>query len=363
MDGPRSGLPSAADTGDARVIVLVPGEAVLLTSASVPTRNPVKLRRALPFALEDRLVGDVGQEHVAAGEPEPGRAGAVPAAVVARRRLDAWLSRLAEAGLEPDAVLPEPLALPRHGNRATILLDDGRAVVRDAAFAGFACEAEALPALLDPARREGAVIRRATERDEAPGDPGDAPVLEEPVLAWLAPGASRLELDLLQGEYRPRRRIRAGRRLWLTAAALFLGWGVLEVALATADYLRLSAANDRLDRRIETVFSEAFPGQPVRDPAAQMRQQLGLLTGSSVSALDLLRGVAPVIERAVNVRLESLEYRESRLLLSVKADNIGALDALRNALAASGPYRVELAAATATEQGVDGRLVVTGAGA
>lgn len=359
LDGPREDLPPAAEAGDARVVILVPGEAVLLTSAKLPTRNPSKLRRALPFALEDRLVDDVTGQHVASGSTGPD--GVVPAAVVARARLDEWLARLERAGLEPDAMVPEPLALPRDADGPTVLLEPGRAVVRTGEFAGFACESELLKTIGGELAPDEVRVFRA-QGAALPEGLGAGRELGEPVLQWLASGVTTSTLDLLQGDYRPRRRARAGRRLWATAAALVLAWGVLELAFAAADYWRLKSQNDALDERIETVFRETFPGQPVRDPPAQMQQQLGLLARNQASSVDMLRDVAPVLERAVNVRLEALEYRENRLLVRVRADNIGALDALRSALSASGPYTVELASATATESGVDGRLAVTGGG-
>lgn len=359
LDGPREGLPSPEDAGDARVVVLAPGEAVLLTSAHVPTRNPGKLRRALPFALEDRLVADVSAQHVAAGTPAGD--GRVPAAVVARARLDAWLARLDEAGLEPDALVPEPLALPRDGDGTVLLFEGARAVARTGPDAGFACEAQLLPALEVPGAGEAVTAYRDAEAGPPP-DGIEARVLDGPVLGLFARGQGDA-IDLLQGEYRPRRGVRGGRRLWAAAAALVLAWGVLELSLLTADYFRLRAANETVDARIESVFRETFPDQPVRDPAAQMRQQLTLRGQRHAGALDMLRRVAPVLDGAVNVRVESLEYREGGLVVALRANDIQALDALKNAVAASGPYRVELVSANATESGMDGRLSIQGGGA
>lgn len=359
LAGPHAGLPESSDVGESRVIALAPGESVLLTEASVPTRNPGKLRRALPYAVEDRLVGDVSHQHVVPGEA--GTDGRVPAAVVARQRLSGWLAQLGDAGIQPDAMVPEPLALPRADDRVTVLLEGQRVLARTGAFAGFACEAGLAAALGPPWEAD---VLDAYCTPEAAGPPeGIGQQLDGPALGLLARGAREAGLDLLAGEYRPGRRARAARRLWVAAATLALGWGVLELSLLGADYLRLKSVNDTLDQRIESVFRETFPEQPVRDPAAQMRQQLAQRGGRDTVALDMLRRVAPVLDGAVNVRVKSLEYREGRLLVAVEADDIGALDALRHAMAASGPFRVELASASATEAGVDGRLAVSGAGA
>ncbi len=360
LEGPHAGLPGGSDAGESRVIVLAPGEAVLLTEAAVPTRNPAKLRRALPYAVEERLVGDVSAQHVVAGRP--GADGRVPAAVVSRQRLTGWLEQLREAGLEPDAVVPEPLALPRQEGRATVLLEPDRVLARTGAHAGFACEAGLLAAFEAPWEPEALDGYHAPGTVHASGNVPEARELDGPALALLARGAADAGLDLLRGEFRLGRRAREGRRIWMAAAVLVLAWGVLELSLLGADYFRLRAANETLDARIESVFRDTFPEQPVRDPAAQMRQQLALTGTGDAGALDLLRRVAPVLDGAVNIRLQSLEYREGRLLVAVRADDIGALDALRNAVAASGPFQVELASASATESGVDGRLAITGVG-
>lgn len=361
LEGPHAGLPESSDVGESRVVALAPGESVLLTEASVPTRNPGKLRRALPYAVEDRLVGDVSHQHVVPGEPRTD--GRVPAAVVARQRLSGWLAQLGNAGVQPDALVPEPLALPRGNERATVLLERQRILARTGAFAGFACEAELVSALGPPWEAD-ALDAYSTPDAARPQDGiGQPRALDGPVLGLLARGVREAGLDLLAGDFRPGRRARAGRRLWVAAATLALAWGVLELSLLGADYLRLKSVNDTLDQRIESVFRETFPDQPVRDPAAQMRQQLAQRGDRETVALDMLRRVAPVLDDAVNVRLESLEYREGQLLVAVQADDIGALDALRHAMAASGPFRVELASASATEAGVDGRLTVSGAGA
>lgn len=361
LEGPREGLPEPSDVGESRVVALAPGEAVLLTEVVVPTRNPSKLRRALPYAVEERLVGDVADQHVVPGVPD--RDGRVSAAVVARHRLSGWLDRLGGAGLEPEALYPESLALPLEDGHTVVLLEDGRSLVRTGAEAGFACEAELLPVLGAPREADGLTAYHTAGAGHPEPFPGRARELDGPALGLLARGVGRAGMDLLQGEYRPRRRVHAGRRLWAAAAGLALAWGVLELSLLTADYFRLKAANEAVDTRIERVFRETFPDQPLRDPTAQMRQQLALHGARDAAALDMLRRVAPVLDRAVNVRLESLEYREGRLLVAVRADDIAALDALRNAVTASGPYRVELASASATESGVDGRLAITGAGA
>jgi len=359
VEGPRRGLPSPEQVAGARLVVLAPGEQVLLTRARVPTRNPSRLRRALPYAVEDRLLGDADTQHAAAGTAD-GRDG-VLAAVVERSRMRDWLGRLAKAGLQPDAMIPEPLALPRaEGSAGSVLLEDGRMLYRAGDGTGFAAETDWAADLLDDG--EPKVVYRAPGAATAEAFSGTgAHQLDEPVLAWMARGLDP-GIDLLQGDFRPVSRGGVG-RLWRIAAALVLAWGVLELAFAGADYWRLARASDQLEMQITRVFQQTFPGARVVDARAQMAQHLAALGAPDGGALNLLRRVAPVLASRPGLSLESVEYRDGELTLSLRAGSLADLDSLRSALAGQGGLHAELASATASDKGVDGRLTISGTGA
>ncbi|MEO7198694.1 MAG: type II secretion system protein GspL, partial [Dokdonella sp.] len=103
----QDGAPDKAElTAASEIVVLVPAEDVLLASASVPARNRSQQLQAVPFALEDQLIGAVEDLHfaVAAGAGDD-----VSVAVVAQARLREWLAQLQTAGIQPDVLLPETL--------------------------------------------------------------------------------------------------------------------------------------------------------------------------------------------------------------------------------------------------------------
>lgn len=359
LRGPARGMPDPGEASGARLVALVPGEQVLLTRARVPTRNPSRLRRALPYAVEDRLLGDADAQHVTAGTDDGGDG--LPAAVVARSRMRAWLRQLADAGLEADAMIPEPLALPRpEVDGGIALLEDGRLVFRGADGTGFAGEASWAAGLAGDA---GAVVvyRAAGAGPAEAFNDSEVREFDGPALAWLARGLGG-GIDLLQGEFRPTARGGVG-RLWRVAAALVLAWGVLELAFAGIDYWRLARASDRLESQIGAVFEQTFPGARVVDPRAQMAQRLAALGAPDGGALGLLRRVAPVLASRRDLSLESMEYRDGELTLALRAGSLADLDDLRNALAGQSGLRAELSSATASDEGVNGRLTITGAGA
>lgn len=362
LEGPEDGLPPAGRAADARLVALAPGECVLLTDAAVPTRNPTRLRRALPYAVEDRLAADVETLHVAAGPRAPD--GRVPVAVVARELLESWLSALRGAGLEPDALVPEPLALPASDAGHCVLLQGRRVVARLDHRRGFAGESGLLDAVA-PVAGDVPVLDAGGEATDPPGAWAELPRrdLDGPVLALYARVLDVDALNLLQGDYPPRRHAAGTGRLWRVAAVLALGWGVLELGLAASDVWRLERESERLNTRIEAVFTGTLPDARLVDPRAQMARHLETLAGGRGDALALIRRVAPALEEAAGVTVQALEYRSDELTLTLRAGSLAELDRLQVALSGRPGLRAELASAGATERGVDGRLTVRSTGA
>src|SRR5690606_37679339 len=128
LSSAQHGIPPAAvleSPGD--VVVLVPAEQVLLLRTRIHARNKAQLQQAVPFAIEDQLLGAVEDQHFAVcgdGEDQVG------VAVVSRTQMKSWLDHLRAAGVRPDVLVPESLALPVEPERACALVEDTRAVVR-----------------------------------------------------------------------------------------------------------------------------------------------------------------------------------------------------------------------------------------
>ena len=140
---------------DKDVIVIVPASDVVLMSALLPKMNRAKLLKALPFALEDHLVDDVETLHFATTEqPVDGR---FPVAIVAREKIETWLSLLKSWGVTPYCMTPSTLALRRQESAWTIAADD-TAAVRLNGYQGFAADLSTLSSMLNLAMVEGNAV-------------------------------------------------------------------------------------------------------------------------------------------------------------------------------------------------------------
>jgi general secretion pathway protein L len=361
------------------VRVLVPTEAVTLLSARIPTRQRQRLRQALPFALEDQLAADVETLHFAAAARPGGDE--VPCAVVDRATLRSWLDALEAAGIAPDSMLPDVLALPRAAGEWSVLAEHDSIRLRSGEMRGFACDGATLPHLLPLLLQQE--DQRPTRLQFHDGDPSGEvlPLLQAwcdaqgielqrtpltgDALTLLAAGAQRGDaLNLLQGEFSRREQSRQLWQPWRAAAVLVVLLTLLHGGMAGARYAALAGEDAQLTAQIEQVYRSAFPeSQRVVNARIQMEQKLAeLRRGDAGQEFHrLLQHAAPAL-RSAGIELRALHYSPGLLDIEVTAADLQALDRLKQALD-SGPLRAEITGADSSSGGVAGRIALRGAAA
>ena len=362
------GVPPAAALADAReIVVLVPAEAVLLTESRVAAKSRAQLLQAVPFAIEDQLLAPVEdlQFAVSAGEGD-----AVGVAIVARATLRQWLERLAEAGIAPDVVMPESLAIPLAPAHSTALVENDRAIVRLAPWSAFACAPAELPAWLaqNPApkpidlldfRDAATKLDVVAAREERLRDP----------LAFLARNFTKAPVNLLAGEFAQQHRGVRGARRWRLAAALAAAVLVLFVLDLGIEVLQLSRNSARMETLSEEAVREAFPDVEAaefsRMTAADLaRTRIERLRGGAQSSdfLRLLASIAPVIGGSTRIQTRGIEFRNGSLELGLRAPDVATLETVREKLAAQPGLSVAVTAANPGDGGMDGRIRIASAG-
>jgi general secretion pathway protein L len=368
----RSDLADAAAAAAGRqVVALVPGADCLLLGARIPTQSRQRLARAVPYALEDQLTEDVENLHFAVGERDA--AGRLWVAVVARERMNAWLDALSDAGLDPEQIYPETLALPKSGHAWTVLAEPDRFLVRTGAEAGFAGDPGNLSPLLEAALTEAG--DEAPERllvYEAEGHraelPDVAPEVErhtvDDATALLAENLSpRRAINLRTGPFARTRALQAQWRRWRVAAVMLAALVVVGTGRAWFENWSLQAESDQLREQINEAYLSAFPGRAPTYPRRQMEQRLAALrSGGDADAagfLPLINRIAPVIKEGEGVDLSALSYRGDSLQLEFYTANLQQVDRLKQALSRLEGIQVEVRSAQSDGDRVQGRLQIT----
>lgn len=363
--GPTAGLPPSPPEADS--IVLVPSCDVLLLEAPRVARQRRQLDRALPFAIEDQLVGSVEQCHVAVLDDD--QPDSVIAAVVAHERIETWRAALDAGGVQADVLLPESILLPWEEG-PTLLLDGNTATLRLARGVALSGEtAEVAQWLALSARSDPQPALRVVGRGDAlPVLQGEVSRIAADPLIWLAGRLGGVPLgsfNVLTGPYQPARRGLGDVRGWAWAAA-FVGFAVL-LAMVSMAVERWQLDRDQVQTRAQmaTLLREALPEvQRVVDPRAQLAAELARRSGqaSSGGVLTVLARIAPQLSGSGRYTLDGIEYRGGTLDLTLRAGDVATLDELRERMAALGLV-AELTSMTPGSNGVEGKLRLRGGGA
>jgi general secretion pathway protein L len=378
--GARSGAVQSGPIADAlnvaqgrRVVVLLPGGEITLAEPELPFRGGARIAQAVPFALEEQLASDVEALHFAVGTRGATGVG-TPVAVVARALLERWLGACEASGIHPDAAMADTAAVPPSATGCTLLLDEAALYVRRANALPYALDADPLGAALELALGEPSDAREHVTFYVSPADyerhreviegmrprtatlqvkllpDGPLPLLA--AQAVIAPG-----VNLLQGAYAPATTIGNRLREWRVPAALAAAVALVFLAGQGLTLYKLARAERQLDAQIAEVFSQALPGQQVRDPRAQMQSVIGAGGATRGALLPALSVLAKAMAQAPAARIEALSYRGNALDLRLVAPTVEALDAIKQSMSRDG-ITAELQSAVPRDNAHEGRMQV-----
>lgn len=314
-----------------RLELILPPAATLHAQVALPPGGRRQARRLLPFALDPVLLGEVDMQHLAF-RVQGDRCDVV---VVAREYLKTWLEALAQHRLKPHAAYAQAALLPAPGlawcSNGWLWRDDAMVLWLDADMP------DAPPPLLPARIAASGALKLALPQ-------------HMPTPAWLNASASidRLPqplatrspdpnaINLLQGDFAVGPQIdldldRLKPAGMLAAAALGL-W--LISTIATWASWRHEAR--QLEARMNEAFTAAFPGTPLVDARAQLRQKLqaGSAPATPVTLSPLL-SLAARVPRPVGAKLVAMDYHQGQLEITYEVE-AAKIETVQASLAATG---------------------------
>ena len=330
--GEGEGIPNIDDG----VVAVAPAEDVTLHWADLPSRSLAQAAAAARVLVSEAAASPVSELHVAVAGAEDGGSRAV--AVVAAERMRDWLSRLAALGIDPDAVVPAPLLVPKPDEgffRAEVA---GRGLVRGPA-SGFADEAR-LTELVT-----GGVPPTTIDRDL--------------LGASLAAAAISPPLDLRQGPFARRRRAaidwRLVRRLAVLAGVALL----LTFAIDVVRIIRLNLAADAAEAQADALARTGLArGETVTDPARQLDERLTRLRGPGRGFSATAAAVFAAVQAQQGAELTAMTFEpDGSLRVSLATSSEAGPTDVKRALEAAG-FAVTASTFTSAGGRVSGELTV-----
>ena len=379
--------------------LLLPGAKVVTRSLEYTEKEKKHLRSLLPFQLEESVVGDIEDLHVAIGTASAGK---VALAYTDKQWLKAIFSQFSNIGIEITRCWATPLVLPLAASVVTepqepslvelsetieeqliaspavtwvVGLENGQANLRFAEQEGFSVPLPFLASALDMliatqklANDLPCLVLRAA--DEASLD-----TLYKNLPEFLAARVSGQTLadpwqldfngkaiDLCQAEFSQRLPLERWWKLWRGVGTLALVTLVIYVGVLGFNIYKLNKENLQLRQQMEAIYRGVVPNGQSDDPEKRLRSKLQQLqpktqTGSVVA---ILGGVFPIIAANTDVTVKVVSYSADtgEMSINVQAHSFNSIDALRQTISAQG-FTAELLTANAQGDLHSGRLKIT----
>lgn len=337
-----------------KLVVLIPGQDVHLSVVDLPIRNRQKVIQAIPYALEEDLIGDVRQFHFALPARLP--ADGIPVCAIAKPRLDGLLDLFHHYHLNPQVITPSSTLLPCPVQQWNIIIEDQQTIIQQSDYVAYSVDTEELELYL------GMAIDQA--EDHAPTQlniidarsDSEEPLLENLESSQLeivrtSPPASLLELmvknysesrsiNVLQGPYAIRKMAHESLKKWYPALALLIIVITLQLFSSIARYLTVNEEVATLQNQIAQVFQQAMPdAKRMTDPKNQMQQRLRELknsrTGGEALFLSIMTKVAQASQQQPTIEINGINYRNGRVDIDLNIQDLQSLekfkDSMRNA--------------------------------
>lgn len=275
------------------VIALAPAGDAPVSWLSLPGLAPLQAAAAARLQMAEAALGDAADQHVAAGLPDAD--GQIPASAVARSTMDMWLAQLALAGASPRALVPVAALVPQP--------DDGRAI-RAMIGNSALLRTASLCAEADPvvdALRLGDLAVSDAESDAVAG--------------WLAALAEHVPLDLLSGDYAPRRpsAMSGDMRRWLVRLTAALA--VLTLAVPLVQAWQLARATSAADARsMAAAAAVGAKGDDAAAAEAALDQLLAARGGGPLALSAPLGGLYQSLKDHPAVAVRSLSHASNGTL-------------------------------------------------
>ncbi|MFN3677434.1 MAG: type II secretion system protein GspL [Sphingomonas pseudosanguinis] len=327
------GLPQ----GDGEVIAVAPADAVSLHWADIPARSTAQAAAAARLLAAEVSAAPMDELHVAVGEDEDGGR---PIGIVNRGAMAGWLARLGAAGVDPVAVVPAPLLLPRPDEGYVRGDLAGQGVVRGRS-SGFADE---------PGFTE-------IVTGEAPLADLDADGIETALGAVAAAPA----LDLRQGPFARRRGFTIDWRLVRRLAWLGLTIIVVTLAIDLVKWTKYSFAADATEAKIEQVARTALPrGETLVDADRQLTERLSAVRGPGQGFSRTAAAIFAAVRGVPGTELTALDFQPSGdVRLGVAVDREALATDLKRAIEAQG-FTVQPSTFVAANGRITGEFTVRG---
>ena len=368
-------------------VVLLNSQCLHINQLKLPTQNMQKMLKAVPFAIEEFIADDIEDFHFVIAKNKHTDSTAVVG--IDRSVLQNIIDNFQQVNISIERIIPDALclaALPpgpdsesRSGQWVCLNFED-ESYLQTSPLNGILTSEEILPYIIQtrledeqqapPARiltfceqeHPDACKKLADEISDDEIEIVNVSYNTHPLVVFCGNYTQALPLNLLQNEFKPKRKTSGYWHHWRLAASLAAVWLVLHLGLTVFQLSQLEAENQLTKAKIEKIYKNAFPqSRKIVNPRVQMEQKLKELKsgagGSDKGLIFLLaESFGTLRSDDKNIELQTLTFRNNRMDIGLESTNLQAIENLNNNLNKNSKIKSQISSSSSEKNKVKGNL-------
>ena len=368
---------------DHPAIVLLNSQCLHINQLQLPTQNMQKLLKAVPYAIEEFIADDIDNFHFVVAKNKHDNATSVVG--INRDTLKNIIRVFQDANINVEKIIPDALCLAAESKQWVCLNYKNTSYLQTDITNGMVVSHELLPYILSNKLQDESVARPekillfCEQENTAAFDALKAENIFDddieinsivynthPLVVFCGNYKQAMPLNLLQHEFKPKRKTSGYWRHWRLAASLAAIWLVLHLGLTGFQHAQLKQENIATKARIEKIYKKAFPqSRKIINPRVQMEQKLKELKGSagnnSKGLLFLLaESFGTLTHDKQNITLQSLTFRNNRMDIGLEGSNLQAIENLNKNLNSNKKIKSEIVSSSSEKDKVKGNIRIEG---
>ena len=380
--GPLTELTAVA--GDQNAIILLDSQCLHINQLQLPTKNSQKLLKAIPYAIEEFIADDIDNFHFVISKNKHDDFTSVVG--INRTTLKSIIQVFQAAHINVEKIIPDALCLAADHKQWVCLNYKNSSYLQTDTNNGMLTSHDILPYVLknklqDETQEKPEKILLFSEQENSGGfdqlkseaifDDNSIETISivyntHPLVVFCGNYKQAAPLNLLQHEFKTKRKTSGNWHHWRLAASLTVAWLVLHLGLSNFQYAQLKDNNDITKAQIEKIYKQSFPkSRKIINPRVQMEQKLKELKGSAGNSSQgfvflLAESFGSLSHDKKNITLQSLTFRNNRMDIGLESSNLQAVENLNKNLNKNTRIKSEITSSSSEKDKVRGNLRIEG---
>ena len=365
-------------------VVLLNSQCLHISQLQLPTQNMQKMLKAVPYAIEEFIAEDIENVHFVIAKNKHNDLMAVVG--IDRATLQNIIQKFQQASITIEKIIPDVLCLAANGQQWVCLNYLDMTYLQTDRLNGMAVSLDLLPYIIssklqDETQNPPEKILLFTEQENT--GTFDQLQLESlnngeniekinivynkhPLVVFCGHYKQVLSLNLLQHEFKIKRKSSGLWQHWRLAASLAAIWLVLNLAVTGFKYTQIKNENNITKAKIEKTYKTAFPkSRKIINPRVQMEQKLKELksgAGSNDNGLVFLlaESFGTLSSDKKNITLQSLMFRNNRMDIGLDGNNLQAIENLNKNLNVNNKIKSVIISSSSEKDKVTGNIRIEG---